>query len=154
MREFLKKKIEALEADKESAEYQGSWKLASEIKKIITELEETLEHWESQQASVITSLITAQDKKTLYGIKDFINRNKGEWHEVDKMHEAIDRAVFNLEHGLNYYKILPESEKQWYDADCGHCGWKGSSQYLWGGGALADTGDFGDCYCPVCGKVN
>ena len=32
------------------------------------------------------------------------------------------------------------------------CGWWGSSELLDGGGQIADTGDYGDCYCPVCGN--
>lgn len=33
---------------------------------------------------------------------------------------------------------------------CENCGWMGSSILLHGGGQIADTGDYGDTYCPKC----
>jgi hypothetical protein len=37
---------------------------------------------------------------------------------------------------------------------CSSCGWKGCSCELEGGHQIADTGDYGDCYCPKCGEVH
>lgn len=42
----------------------------------------------------------------------------------------------------------------YYHAQCPRCGWHGSSRLLEGGGQIADTGDYGDTYCPVCGFVD
>lgn len=41
----------------------------------------------------------------------------------------------------------------YFVAECGECGFKGSSEEWLGGGQIADTGDYGDCYCPVCNSV-
>jgi hypothetical protein len=38
----------------------------------------------------------------------------------------------------------------YYYCECPKCGWKGSSEFLLGGGPIADTGDYDDVYCPVC----
>ena len=35
--------------------------------------------------------------------------------------------------------------------ECGYCDWHGSSEYLLGGGQIADTGDYADGICPRCG---
>lgn len=48
---------------------------------------------------------------------------------------------------------LMDTAKFWY-AVCEHCGWRGSSEKLSGGGQIADTGDYGDCYCPQCESVD
>lgn len=41
-------------------------------------------------------------------------------------------------------------KKGWYPAQCNKCGWKGCSCELNGGMQIADTGDYGDIYCPCC----
>ena len=46
-----------------------------------------------------------------------------------------------------------EVAETYYPVKCDVCGWMGSSEKLEGGHALADTGDYGDCYCPVCGNT-
>lgn len=51
-----------------------------------------------------------------------------------------------------YIKILPDGEKKWYVCECEKCGWIGSSEHVGGGGAIADTGDYDDIYCPMCGS--
>lgn len=43
---------------------------------------------------------------------------------------------------------------KWFNVECQECGWKGSSEFLDGGGQIADTGDYGDTYCPNCGQVD
>lgn len=62
---------------------------------------------------------------------------------------------------VEFLKILPESFKMtkediknnYYTVKC-ECGWWGSSRLLSGGIPLADTGDYDDVYCPVCGNTN
>lgn len=38
----------------------------------------------------------------------------------------------------------------YYLAECGACGEMFTSERMTGGQAIADTGDYGDCYCPHC----
>ncbi|OAT32041.1 Eaa family phage protein [Buttiauxella brennerae ATCC 51605] len=38
----------------------------------------------------------------------------------------------------------------YYLAECGACGEMFTSERMTGGEAIADTGDYGDCYCPHC----
>jgi len=38
----------------------------------------------------------------------------------------------------------------YYMCECLSCGWIGSSEFLEGGGPIADTGDYSDSYCPKC----
>ena len=46
-----------------------------------------------------------------------------------------------------------ETTDSYYPVQCQTCGWIGSSGDCTGGHAIADTGDYGDWYCPVCGQV-
>jgi hypothetical protein len=56
---------------------------------------------------------------------------------------------------FSYRPAPPEDIKaNFYTAICDKCGWWGSSKLLDGGGQIADTGDYGDCYCPVCGNAD
>jgi hypothetical protein len=45
-------------------------------------------------------------------------------------------------------------KNNFYTVKCEKCGWWGSSKFLEGGGQIADTGDYDDCYCPVCGNAD
>lgn len=38
----------------------------------------------------------------------------------------------------------------YYLAECGNCGEMFTSERMTGGEPIADTGDYGDCYCPHC----
>lgn len=49
-------------------------------------------------------------------------------------------------------RIAPE--KPYFVAQCEGCGFKAASSEWLGGGQIADTGDYGDTYCPVCGHVD
>ena len=40
----------------------------------------------------------------------------------------------------------------YFKVSCPVCGWTGSSKDAAGGGAIADTGDYDDIYCPKCIK--
>lgn len=51
-----------------------------------------------------------------------------------------------------FVKIVPDDDKKHYPSECTHCGWIGSSEQLHGGGQIADTGDYDDVYCPICGS--
>lgn len=103
-------------------------------------------------------LITESDKKSLLTIRKMVEESDAtDEHSIDyecmNLLETIDRAIYNLENGLQYYKYIPNKQfEDWYHAECESCGWNGMSNYLWGGGAIADTGDHFDCICPVCGS--
>ena len=54
---------------------------------------------------------------------------------------------------VGYCDASPEDiADNYYTAECSKCGWWGSSKLLYGGGAIADTGDYFDGTCPVCGN--
>lgn len=42
----------------------------------------------------------------------------------------------------------------YYVCECGNCGHVFSSENALGGGALADTGDYDDIYCPSCNEID
>jgi len=50
------------------------------------------------------------------------------------------------------HQICQDVAEKCYTAECSSCGWWGSSKLLDGGGQIADTGDYFDCTCPVCGN--
>lgn len=41
----------------------------------------------------------------------------------------------------------------YFMVECKNCGWIGSSEFVEGGGQIADTGDCGDIYCPKCNAI-
>ena len=45
------------------------------------------------------------------------------------------------------------AEHPYWPAKCRACGWRGSSQKLNGGMAIADTGDYSELRCPRCDSV-
>lgn len=60
--------------------------------------------------------------------------------------------VETLPKGESIVKILHDGTK-WYWCRCESCGWDNSSKYAGGGTAIADTGDYTDPCCPVCGSL-
>ncbi|HEN3632086.1 TPA: hypothetical protein U5E30_000620 [Yersinia enterocolitica] len=42
----------------------------------------------------------------------------------------------------------------YFVVECGNCGEVFPSQKLDGGGAIADSGDYGDAYCPHCNETD
>jgi len=108
-------------------------------------------------------LITEEALKTLQDIRKFLdktihntlNPTKVDWEKVAWI-EVLDNMENNLKLAPNYFKYCSEEDKAngFFTAECDKCDWWGSSKYLLGGGANADTGDYDDCYCPVCGSVN
>ena len=49
--------------------------------------------------------------------------------------------------------LVKIAERPYYPVLCQCCGWLGSSGDCDGGGQIADTGDYGDLYCPKCGQI-
>ncbi|MCK9576312.1 MAG: phage terminase large subunit family protein [Clostridia bacterium] len=50
-------------------------------------------------------------------------------------------------------KYTKEEMEEYWMARCPECGWKGLSCDCYGFGAIADTGDYEDGYCPKCGAI-
>lgn len=77
--------------------------------------------------------------------------------EIDwvKIHwvEVLDKLKNNLEIAPFCYKEVSEEDKKerYFTAEC-NCGWWGSSKFLNGGHPIADTGDYSEVTCPVCGN--
>jgi len=69
---------------------------------------------------------------------------------IEPMLDKVDLTRF---FPSGYWGIHPTKGEMWYPkyymVKC-KCGWIGSSEYLGGGGPIADTGDNFDCYCPSC----
>jgi len=67
-------------------------------------------------------------------------------------HELVIRMADNLQIAAQSYRKAGKDDLSlnYYTASCQVCGWWGSSRLLIGGGQIADTGDYGDAYCPVC----
>ena len=55
--------------------------------------------------------------------------------------ELSKRAVYTEEEKDNYWEFECE------------CGFTGYSMLVLGGSQIADTGDYGACYCPCCGNT-
>lgn len=59
---------------------------------------------------------------------------------------------------ISFLKLLKrityteEEKEKYFEVEC-DCGFKGLSFLLLGGGQIADTGDYGDCYCPCCNEI-
>lgn len=102
-------------------------------------------------------LLSSKDAEQLQNILEFLKKYEAtdetqmDWHNVE-MQETIMRIEHNLKNGHHYFKA-PEQNSKWYNAVCEDCGWSGSSQYLFGGHAIADTGDYDDVYCPICNST-
>jgi hypothetical protein len=81
--------------------------------------------------------------------------NDFNWDIANKM-ELIDRMVSNLQKAPFSYRLASaeDTHASYYIAICDKCGWWDSSKLLDGGGQIGDTGDYGDCFCPVCGNAN
>lgn len=106
-------------------------------------------------------MITEHDIKTVEKIKAILepmtrDGETGVHWEYVHMQETLDRLVNNLRIAhVSFRFCSPEDiSDRFYTAECGACGWWGSSKLLDGGGAIADTGDHFDCTCPVCGNAD
>jgi predicted RNA-binding Zn-ribbon protein involved in translation (DUF1610 family) len=50
--------------------------------------------------------------------------------------------------------VLADASSRYYNVKCEKCGWYGSTEFVDGGGQIADTGDYNDIFCPACGSVD
>lgn len=116
-------------------------------------------------------MITEQDILTIKKLQKFLNNLatnpietsndlEGDWGKVnvdwEKVNwiELLDKLVYNLQIAPFSYREISDEDKidNYFTAECNECGWFGSSKHLLGGYQIADTGDYGDCFCPVCGN--
>ena len=106
-------------------------------------------------------MITKHDKEIVDTIKKYIDQQamvseiEVDWEKIHWI-ETLDRLVNNLRIApISFRFCSPEDiTDSYYTAECSACGWWGSSKLLDGGGAIADTGDYFDCTCPVCGNAD
>lgn len=97
-------------------------------------------------------LLLLKKVEKLIDVADKTDETKLDWENVE-LQEVMQRAIYNLKHGANYYRPVPSDDTKHTYCKCDKCNWEGSSKYLLGGGQIADTGDYDDSYCPVCGST-
>lgn len=51
-------------------------------------------------------------------------------------------------------KVIIFKTKKHYWCKCEKCGWEDASENAIGGGQIADTGDYDEVYCPICGSTD
>lgn len=95
---------------------------------------------------------TVERIKKLIGSEMLISETEVDWEKVE-MIETLDKMVKNLKIAPQSYKKGAEKDSKYYNAQCPKCGWFGSSMLLDGGGQIADSGDYSDAGCPVCGNI-
>ena len=72
--------------------------------------------------------------------------------EISELEEKI-KTLQDTCIELSKRAFYTEEEKQKYwEFEC-ECGFSGLSILVIGGHQIADTGDYGNCYCPCCGKI-
>jgi hypothetical protein len=106
-------------------------------------------------------MITKENEEKVKAIikfidKDIFTENQGvDWEKASWI-EALKTMVECLKIAPESYKECSEEDtaNYFYTAECEVCGWWGSSKFLNGGGAIADTGDHFECTCPVCDSMD
>lgn len=104
-------------------------------------------------------MITKEDKIEVGKLQQFLEskiQNDGVGPDVGKFWDwcsLLGKLVNNLEKAPKSYRPSSYGD-EFYDAGCEECGWWGSSELLDGGGQIADTGDYSDSFCPVCGNFD
>ena len=69
--------------------------------------------------------------------------------ELQESLKSIKHTCVELSKRVVY---TDKEKEEYWDIDC-ECGFKGLSLFALGGHSIADTGDYGDCFCPCCGTV-
>lgn len=100
-------------------------------------------------------MIRKEDKEIVSEIKKFITDNLPDGITINYQKyewcDTLDRMVRNLEKAPLSYEY-PDPKTNFYACECEECGWWGSSELCDGGTQIADTGDYDDIFCPVCGS--
>lgn len=102
-------------------------------------------------------MITKEDTELAKELNKFLSSqiqdpNSSHFNQIMRYEELVNKMISNLEKAPLSYRPVDDEAKRlnYYTAECSRCGWWGGSNLLEGGGQIADTGDYGDCYCPVC----
>lgn len=104
-------------------------------------------------------MITKENEAIVEAIKKYIDEHAqvGEtgldWDKIAWI-DTLDRLVHCLHIAPQSYKYCSDEDPTDVTVECAGCGWWGSNKLLDGGGQIADTGDYGDSYCPVCGGTD
>lgn len=80
-----------------------------------------------------------------------LTEQQKDWHivELETRVELLQKTCIELSKRAKYTK---KEKLDYWQFDC-ECGFSGLSLFVHGGGQIADTGDYGDCYCPCCGRI-
>ena len=92
----------------------------------------------------------------LYGASFGLTLSQEEYeHNLWELEDRRQTMKTIIEVMPKSFKPLTESQEKnhFYLAECDKCGWWGSSDLIQGGGAIGDTGDYSDSYCPICGSL-
>ncbi len=107
----------------------------------------------------MSKMITDDDEKVVQSIIEFIKKHEITWDssvdwEKVKWVDTLSRMINNLKIAPESYKMCSAEDmlESFYTSKCGECGWYGSSKLLDGGSQIADTGDYSESTCPVCGN--
>lgn len=100
-------------------------------------------------------MIRKEDIEQVEQIKKMLNEKMQHSfdYEILNQIDCLERMVKNLIRAPLYFRHSINNNN-FYSAECLGCGWWGSSEFLDGGGQIADTGDCLDVYCPICGSVD
>ena len=79
-----------------------------------------------------------------------------ELERKDLLIDELEEQVKSLKETcieLSKRAVYTEEEKNdYWEFEC-ECGFTGYSMLVLGGNQIADTGDYGNCYCPCCGNI-
>lgn len=70
------------------------------------------------------------------------------------MTDTTDIAALRPSERTKLGFVTDDNTGGYYVAECEECGQIFPSQTCDGGGQIADSGDYGDCYCPHCGFID
>lgn len=78
-----------------------------------------------------------------------IERQEMYVYELEEQISSLKNTCIELGKRVVYTK---KEKNEYWEIDC-ECGFVGLSMFSNGGSQIADTGDYGSCYCPCCGET-
>jgi hypothetical protein len=110
-------------------------------------------HWYKVTDTILDDTIKEKMKYCIDAMEEYA---KLKIEEIEFEKDMLEENVKTLKHTcieLSKRASYTEEEKEKYwEFEC-ECGFTGLSMLVLGGGQIADTGDYGDCYCPCCEKI-
>ena len=91
----------------------------------------------------------AEKEKEIENLQIQPSNSEIELWEKEEHLRALKISFIEILKRITYTK---EEKEKYFEVEC-DCGFKGLSFLLLGGGQIADTGDYGDTYCPCCNSV-